>query len=140
MEERDEVEAQLQRLLEDEDVALKKMRLEEIENWKELYKEEEGGRKYDKRRAKETLGEIKEKLRKTERLLSEAQAALLQAVRSTNSRRQFPPYLATASSEPCLLSNISGDTPELVWVARTGLQPSVLWRRGINPDTAMTLT
>jgi hypothetical protein len=62
MEERDEVEAQLQRLLEDEDVALKKMRLEEIENWKELYKEEEGGRKYDKRRAKETLGEIKEKL------------------------------------------------------------------------------
>lgn len=104
--EQKETESRITELLKNEDAALKESRLRELEIFKELYKEEESGREFDKKEAKKALKKIQEKLRKTEKLLKEAEETALEATYSSSLRSKFSPHIAAASSAPCLLSLI----------------------------------
>lgn len=81
-EKQEETESNLRELLKNEDTALRSKRLRELEAFKSLYREEESGREFDKREAKDTIKKIQEKLRKTEKLLKESEERTLEALKS----------------------------------------------------------
>ena len=81
-EKQEQTESNLEELLRNEDTALRSKRLRELEAFKSLYREEESGREFDKREAKDTIKKIQEKLRKTEKLLKESEERTLEALKS----------------------------------------------------------